>query len=147
MSGPFQAGDVNDVSNLLPKIVGRASKVYTNLIGRTLSNSPISRLLRAQPVSQQDLADALGNAQFHPLKPLINKLRAVKSEGEIENMRKAGRASGRAITDAMRQHFSTEKALAAFLEYRFREGGCDSSAYVPVVAGGEVIYVLAIFTL
>ena len=114
-------------------------------MGRINSSSPISRLLGAQPVSQQDLADALGNAQFHPLRPLINKLRAVKSEGEIKNMRKAGQASGRAITDAMRQHFSTEKALTTFLEYRFREGGCDSSAYVPVVAGGEVIYVLPLF--
>ena len=69
----------------------------------------------------------------------MNELRAIKSESEIANMRKAGRASGRGITNAMRRRFSTEKSLAAFLEYDFKENGCDSSAYVPVVAGGEVI--------
>ena len=53
-------------------------------------------------------------------------------------MRKAGQASGRAFTDAMRQGWSKEKILAAYLEYQFRLRGCDGSAYIPVVAGGQV---------
>lgn len=52
-------------------------------------------------------------------------------------MRLAGRASGRAFTDAMRQPWTTEKDLNAFLEYTFKRKGCDTSAYVPVVAGGK----------
>lgn len=53
-------------------------------------------------------------------------------------MRKAGQASGRAFTDAMRRAWTAEKDLTAFLEYKFKRNGCDTSAYVPVVAGGKV---------
>lgn len=57
-------------------------------------------------------------------------------------MRKAGQASGRAYTDAMRQGWTKEKDLAAYLDYQFRVRGCDCSAYVPVIAGGQVRYML-----
>lgn len=68
----------------------------------------------------------------------MNALRVLKSDAEIANMRKAGQASGRAITEAMRHAWKKEKDLAAFLDYKFRRNGCDTSAYVPVVAGGQV---------
>ena len=73
-----------------------------------------------------------------PLRPLLNDLRVVKSEDETKLMRRIGQMSGRAITEAMTQPFASEKHLWTFLEYRFRTQGCDGSAYVPVVAGGEV---------
>ncbi len=38
----------------------------------------------------------------------------------------------------MRRRFPTEKILAAVIERDFIIGGCDSPAYVPVVARGEV---------
>lgn len=53
-------------------------------------------------------------------------------------MRKAGQISGRVFTEAMRQTWTREKDLAAFLDYRFKARGCDSPAYVPVVGGGLV---------
>lgn len=31
-----------------------------------------------------------------------------------------------------------EKDLTSFLEYNFKANGCDTSAFVPVVAGGPV---------
>jgi len=74
-----------------------------------------------------------------PLKPFINELRVLKSDAEIKNMRKAGQASGRAFTQAMRQQWKTEKELDTFLDYQFRTNGCEESAYVPVVAGGSVL--------
>ena len=72
------------------------------------------------------------------LRPLLNGLRVVKSESEINLMRRVGQLSGRAITEAMREHFVSENDMWAFLEYRFKKQGCDRSAYVPVIAGGEV---------
>ncbi len=51
-------------------------------------------------------------------------------------MRKAGQASGRAFTSAMRQHFSHESHLDAFLIHQFRMNGCDRPAFEPVAAGG-----------
>jgi intermediate cleaving peptidase 55 len=68
----------------------------------------------------------------------MNELRVFKSPAEIENMRLAGKFSGRSFTDAMRRTFTKEKDLHAFLECEFKLRGCDTSAYVPVVAGGKV---------
>lgn len=68
----------------------------------------------------------------------MNEMRIFKSEEEVVQMRLVGQASGRAFTDAMRQSFTKEKDLNAFLEYKFKVNGCDGPAFVPVVAGGSV---------
>lgn len=65
-------------------------------------------------------------------------MRVFKSEDEVVQLRRVGQASGRAFTESMRQTFSMEKDLTAFLEYNFKRNGCDNSAFVPVVAGGSV---------
>ncbi|CDK24897.1 unnamed protein product [Kuraishia capsulata CBS 1993] len=77
-----------------------------------------------------------GNKSVRSLRSIVSNLRAVKSEAELSIMRLAGKISGRAYNAAYARRFKTEKALCAFLEYRFISGGCDKSAYVPVVAGG-----------
>lgn len=84
------------------------------------------------------MARLLENATVRPLQPTLNIVRNIKSNAEIANMRRAGQASGRAFTEAMRQGWASEKDLASFLEYGFKRHGCDGSAYVPVVAGGRV---------
>lgn len=77
------------------------------------------------------------DSKIRALQPLINDLRVVKTDSEIANMRKAGQISGRAFTNAMRRQWSGEKDLGAFLDYEFKIGGCESPAYVPVIAGGK----------
>lgn len=42
----------------------------------------------------------------------------------------------------MRQTFDFEKDLCSFLEYQFKVHGADGSAFVPVVAGGQVKTIL-----
>lgn len=64
-------------------------------------------------------------------------MRVFKSEDEVVHMRRLGQASGRAFTETMRRTFTREKDLCSYLEYQFRAKGCDTSAFVPVVAGGE----------
>ncbi|KAF3937008.1 hypothetical protein ABW19_dt0209485 [Dactylella cylindrospora] len=71
------------------------------------------------------------------LKPKIHLLRSFKSFAEITNMRNAGRISGRAFNETIERRWKTEADLWAFLEYQFRIGGCEKSAYVPVVGGGD----------
>ena len=88
-------------------------------------------------VKPEGLAKILQKLHTLPLKELMNQLRNTKSPAEISNMRKAGQASGRAFTECMRQSWTQEKHLAAFLDYRFKLNDCDGSAYVPVVAGGK----------
>ncbi|KAI1758194.1 peptidase M24, structural domain-containing protein [Xylaria castorea] len=76
-------------------------------------------------------------SSFGALRPHVNSLRAIKTPAEIANMRHAGQESGRAITAAMRRSWTSEKELAAFLEYSYQMSGLDGQAYIPVVAGGS----------
>ncbi|KAF2130669.1 hypothetical protein P153DRAFT_366217 [Dothidotthia symphoricarpi CBS 119687] len=134
------SGDINDLPKLLPNIVGRAKHVYTDLPNSRINKNILSRYLSgSEPARIGGIASAFRDAEnvsTRPLRPLMNELRVIKSAAEIINMRHAGQHSGRAITDAMRQSFTLEKDLDSFLDYWFKQDGCDGPAYVPVVAGG-----------
>ena len=124
--------------DLLPPILNGASGVFTDLATKPTGSASLSRILFDAPLSNDSIAKALKSSSLRPLNPIMNELRVFKSDSEIVNMRKAGQISGRAITNAMREGWSYEKDLQAFLEFGFKLGGCDGSAYVPVVAGGKV---------
>ena len=117
--------------------MAESSKIYTEIFSEPENKSLFSRY-RNHSLKAESLARVLKPGSILPLKNLINEIRNLKSDAEIANMRKAGQASGRAYTDAMRQVWTKEKDLARYLDYQFRAGGCDCSAYVPVVAGGQV---------
>lgn len=53
-------------------------------------------------------------------------------------MREAGRISGNAFNEVIRRGLRKERDVEATLDWLFRMGGCEKSAYVPVVAGGKV---------
>lgn len=79
------------------------------------------------------------NSSGKPVKPLSNliaEMRVIKSDAELRVMRRAGQISGRAYNQAFAKRFKTERTLKAYLEYRFISGGCDKSAYIPVVGSG-----------
>jgi intermediate cleaving peptidase 55 len=92
---------------------------------------------KENPAVHDILANRDSRPGTTPLWPVMNKLRAIKSPAEVANMRLAGQISGRAITDAMRQSWTKEKDLHAFLDYEFTRKGCDGPAYIPVIAGGD----------
>ncbi|BFZ56674.1 aminopeptidase [Savitreella phatthalungensis] len=88
---------------------------------------------------QGEMLRALDNKRTKPLSPLVHRLRSVKSSAEVSLMRRAGAASGRAITDAMRQPWlgKSERELQAYLSYGFVHHGAQRDGYVPVIAGGS----------
>ena len=118
--------------------------MFTSLEARERNSSvPTSyRIFGDAPPESPVFADIVtkSNLTVEALRPVMNGLRVMKSESEIANMRLAGKISGRAFTKAMAgARCKSEKALQTNLEHGFQLGGCGSSAYVPVVAGGEVI--------
>lgn len=132
-------GSIDDLPRLLPDIIKRSKTVYTDLPQARITKNILSRYLAgAEPSWTGGIASVLrdSGASVKPLRPIVNELRLIKTKAEIANMRHAGKHSGRAITDAMRQSFATEKDLDSFLDYWFKQDGCDGPAYVPVVAGG-----------
>ncbi|KAI4284742.1 MAG: hypothetical protein L6R38_001198 [Xanthoria sp. 2 TBL-2021] len=133
-----ESGDIKDIGKQLSRIISDASEVFTDASPSRSSASAFSRLFANKtPPDAQGLATLLNRKSVKPLRDILNEIRNIKSDAEISNMRKAGQASGRAFTEAMRQAWTAEKDLTAFLEYKFKRNGCDTSAYVPVVAGGK----------
>lgn len=119
--------------------MGDASEIYTDLFSKP-KLSVFARLFSTRSSKAEGLEKLFESNKIQALKPIMNNIRSYKSDAEIANMRLAGRASGRAFTEAMRQAWSSERDLAAFMDYKFKRNGCEASAYVPVVAGGQVCF-------
>ncbi|KAL8743582.1 MAG: hypothetical protein Q9190_004076, partial [Brigantiaea leucoxantha] len=132
-----ETGDVNDIEKLLSPIILDATEVHTDFQSKPPTGSSLAQFLSRSLPKAEGLAKLISKATLKPLNPTMNEIRNLKSDAEIANMRRAGQASGRAFTEAMRQKWTLEKDLAAFLDYKFKRHGCDTSAYVPVVAGGK----------
>lgn len=132
-----ETGDISRLKKILPDLVGAASQVYTDVTSPDTNQSALGRFLFGAARKTTEFAEMIDSKKLHRLRPLMNDLRAFKSPAEIELMRRAGRASGRAHTDAMRKAWTREKQLDAYLRYRFIANGCDTSAFEPVVAGGK----------
>ncbi|KAI9759593.1 MAG: hypothetical protein M4579_002259 [Chaenotheca gracillima] len=135
-----EADSVHEMHKSLPSIIAEASEIYIDKATAGTPAGPVSqldRLMSPRSTTRDAPITLLENALVRPIRPLMDHLRMFKSEAEIALMRRAGQASGRAFTNAMRRQFMGEKELAAYLDYQFKMEGCDGSAYVPVVAGGE----------
>ena len=128
-----QSGSIHNLHALLPPIIRSASEVYTD----DARSSSYSSIFKNQDQSLNAFQNMVRDSKIKPLKPLMNDLRIIKSEAEIANMRMAGKISGRAFTNAMRRQWTKEKDLGAFLDYDFKIGGCEATAYFPVIAGGK----------
>lgn len=115
-----------------------ASEVYSDIPSLDNARSSLHRYLYGPTVASEKLKKFVDHRKVKPLKSILNEMRAFKSENEVVHMRMLGQAAGRSFTDSMRQTFATEKALMSYLEYQFKVNGCDGSAFVPVVAGGQV---------
>jgi intermediate cleaving peptidase 55 len=132
----FNADHAYDVAHLhyhISPILERATTVYADV-------PPPSKNAHSVFFSSargSTLSSLLEGKRTRPLKQTMHALRVFKSGAEAAVMRKVGKISGRAYNEAMKREFSGEKELADFLEYEFKKGGCDASAYVPVVAGGK----------
>lgn len=134
----LQSGDIDRIGDILPNIVSGATEVYTDIPAFNPGRSSLHRFLYGPTTTSDKLKKCVDSRKVRPLRQLLNEMKVVKSENEVVQMRRLGQAAGRAFTDSMRQDFTMEKDLAAFLEYGFKANGCDTSAFVPVVAGGPV---------
>ncbi|KAH9884069.1 aminopeptidase-like protein [Xylariomycetidae sp. FL2044] len=123
-----EVGDISHADSLLAETLQRIKNIYTD--------AEVSKYGKPTRFGEM-MRSVAPKASIGPLKPHINPIRAIKSEAEVRNMRKAGQISGRVLTDAMRRAWKYEKDLAAFLDYQYKINGLDGEAYIPVVAGGQ----------
>ncbi|KAL3487290.1 peptidase M24, structural domain-containing protein [Aspergillus germanicus] len=132
-----ESGDIERIGDILPKVLSDATAIYTDIPAFNPGRSSLHRYLYGPTGASQKLQKMIDVQKVKPLRPILNEMRAFKSEDEVVQLRRVGQASGRAFTEAMRHTFTKEKDLTSFLEYNFKINGCDGSAFVPVVAGGS----------
>jgi Xaa-Pro aminopeptidase len=74
-----------------------------------------------------------------PTAGLVESLRAVKDEGEIAALRRAGALSDEVFAALAQERFAgrSERELAWWVERSFREGGAEGMSFPAVVAAGE----------
>lgn len=144
-SGPWtqlifgsQSGDIDRIGDILPNIVSGATEVYTDIPAFETGRTSLHKYLYGPSSASEKLKKLVDFRKVKPLRSILNEMRAFKSEDEVLQLRRVGQAAGRAFTESMRQTFTKEKDLTSFLEYQFKVKGCDTSAFVPVVAGGSV---------
>lgn len=76
--------------------------------------------------------------QFKPAGDLVEALRLVKDQGEVEHIRQAGRVTAQAFEEVLPQVRSgvKESDLGAEIEYRMRRMGAEGAAFETIVASG-----------
>ncbi len=79
-----------------------------------------------------------GGLELVPRRGLVEALRAVKDESELEKIRRAGEITSQAYTQFAEERFvgRTERELAWRLDKLFHELGADAPAFETIVASG-----------
>lgn len=132
-----EAYDIHDVRTVLPRMIKSAKAVYTDIGSTNRAPGALEKYILGTGNRFEGIQKALENSDVRSLRHIMNGLRVLKSEAEINCMRRAGSISGRIFTEAMRMRYRSEKQLWTDLAYGFRSQGLDGDAYVPVVAGGS----------
>ena len=80
-----------------------------------------------------------GNVEIRELTPIVSEMRRVKSDSEIEMMRRAGHLSALATTEAMRMTRPglVERQLAALASYIYLTHGATGEGYPQIIASGN----------
>lgn len=92
----------------------------------------------ALPYTQWETLNA-GKLELHPRRGLVEALRAVKDESELDAIRKAARVADRAFEALTAETWigRTEKDLAWRLRQLLHAHGADDAAFDAIVASGE----------
>jgi Xaa-Pro aminopeptidase len=122
-----------------PEVLGSASSYDTQLLTRLNHEDPWDGRLGREEAFRLKLMGAAPRSEIRDLDPLVDELRAIKSEREIAAIREATRIADRGILRAMHaaKPGMFEYQLQAESEYEFKRGGAYGAAYFALVATGK----------
>jgi len=127
-------------TNLLPKYLENATKIY---LSHRYANPKPEFDVFAQPTWKSyfidQIKDLVPDAEIEDLSPIISLLRVIKSDTEIDIMRKAGKITALAVTEAMKftEPGIKEYELGAIADYIYRINGAQGGAYPAIIASGS----------
>ncbi len=154
---------VKGIEFLSPDLVGTglirppAPKLYTEFSPAEIGNDSRDELLYAQARSSSDpwdgqatreslfiqkLKERVPQFEIFDLAPALDSIRLIKSQREIELIRKATQIAGLGIIEAMRstQPGVYEYQLGAAAKYIFHLQGARGDAYASIIGGGTNTY-------
>lgn len=122
-----------------PEVLGSASAAEPATLARLTLEDPWDGRPSREEMFRLRLAAAAPRSEIADLDPLIDQLRAIKSEREIAMLREATRLTDRGILRAMHaaKPGMREYQLQAESEYEFKRGGAYGPAYFALVATGR----------
>ena len=132
-----KAYSYQDYRKILPNLLNGYQDIYCDYSSSNFEKYDKSLLTNAVPYDQRG-AD-FSNATLYSLQPLISELRLIKSDGEIELLKKACDITVAGHMRAMKitSPGSYEYQVAAEMEKVFYEMGAERLGYPSIVAGGH----------
>jgi len=87
----------------------------------------------------QKIHEVVGEQHLRAVSGLVERLRMVKEEAEIDAIRASAELNSRVLTEVLKlvRVGVTERDLAAEMEYRMRQMGASGPAFETIVASGE----------
>ena len=122
-----------------PEVLGNASSYDTQLLTRLNHEDPWDGRPSREEAFRLKLMGAAPRSEIRDLDPLVDELRAIKSEREIAVIREATRIADRGILRAMHaaKPGMFEYQLQAESEYEFKRNGAYGASYFALVATGK----------
>lgn len=124
-----QAFAISQLKHKLPDMIKQSDIIFFNDNLKDSLNGNRKDIIR--------LINQGGLLRTKNYKKIIADVRKIKSDAELRIMRRAGQISGKSYNQAFAKRFRNERTLASYLDHKFISGGCDKSAYIPVVATGS----------
>ena len=126
----------NSFDDILKELILSSEKVYLNLYEYSRFSSDVVT------IQQRFVKKIMNEYPLHTFErsaPILNSLRKIKSEEELEVMRKACEITGKGflhIKDTVRPGRS-EYEMQAEMEYVFKMNNANGHAFQPIIAGGK----------
>jgi Xaa-Pro aminopeptidase len=111
---------------------------------KSIRDDPLDGRPQREAHLEEKLKQLSPRAEVRDLSPLVHRSRLIKSPAELQVMRKAGRLSALACTEAMKttRPGIYEFQLAAVADYLFQVNGAQGAGYNPIIATGGNIWMM-----
>ena len=140
--GVDAAYPISELDQRLPELIADRSALWHSLGHDSDWDARITTALNA--VRAQSRAGKRAPREIRDLRALLDSMRLIKDDSEVEAMRRAAAISSAGHARAMRhcRPGMAEYELEAELTHEFRRRGAGGHAYTPIVAGGANACVL-----
>jgi Xaa-Pro aminopeptidase len=137
-----EAFPIGELDAQMARLLADAPALYYALSHNAALDAQVAGWIKA--VRAQARAGVTAPSTTHDLLALLDEMRLMKDEGELETMLRAATISGHAHARAMRaaRPGMFEYEIEAELLYEFRRSGAQFPAYTPIVASGANACVL-----